>query len=338
MSLISGSQASTSDLVKNTTQLLKNKWVKMLVASAIYLMPFVLLFLPYYIGVVLFVLLYGHFTVGFIKYTRQLINNQNPKLKTIFAHRPNMWLSGLLGVVFALGVALGAILAVVPAVVFLAFFGLIMFAHEEDDTLSFVGAFKKSVAKTEGSKAEMFSYKIVYYVAYLCIGLLSAILMVAVNNVMADAALVGVSLAILLAIVVFIVLVFITAHYQVSNIMFYDSLTTKTKEDKDKQKQEKEDNTSLIPGSDGSFDVMSDEDEDKEKGEEVTVSEEATIVVSDENGDVSQDIVVETVHLAETDKAESKAENKAENKAEVKVEDKAEVKTENKKKPTKKDK
>lgn len=314
MSLILNPKVLTSNLIKNSTQTLKNKWVKMLVASAIYLLPFVLLFLPYYIGVVLFVLLYGHFTVGFINYTRQLINNQNPSLQTIFMQRTKMWLSVLLGAVFAVGVGFGTVLAVVPAVVFLAFFGLVLYVHQEDEKLSFLGAFKQSVAKTQGYKAEMFSYKIVYYVAYLCVALLSAILMVAVNNVTANTAIVGILLTILLTIVVFIVLVFITAHYQVSNVLFYDSLGNASENKKQdqheskasKDKLQKDDDTSLIPGSDGSFDVMAEEDEVAIKGEEVSVSQEATIVVSDDGGDVVQDIVLETVHLAETDKASSK--------------------------------
>ena len=74
-------------LIKNACGKLKGNFWKAVLASLVVVTPLVAIsFIPFGIGVILAVFISGYLFYGLITYYKKLINNENPKLCTIFTN------------------------------------------------------------------------------------------------------------------------------------------------------------------------------------------------------------------------------------------------------------
>ncbi len=215
------------EIFKITQQKLKGKFTKAFVGALAYLAPMALLCCIPYVGWALAVLAFGYLTVGYITYMKQLLNNEDVKLFTIYEWNKNFATVTFLGAVYLLLVLLGYIVFIIPGIIIVAFYSNALHVSESEKSTSVLETFRKSANLVEGKKVFLLSYKVIYYFFYALSVLLFGVLMLFNERLFGSMPVLAVALLIFIGVVFFLLFAIITASFFASNQIFYEGLTKK---------------------------------------------------------------------------------------------------------------
>src|SRR5690554_2879489 len=112
---------STENILQEAFMLLKGNMLKAFVATFAYLTPLILVLFTPYVGFIIFAVLFGHLTVGYISYLKKLTTNKNPSILSIYANRKNVVTTILMGVIYISLTLLGLTLFIVPGLIVMAY-------------------------------------------------------------------------------------------------------------------------------------------------------------------------------------------------------------------------
>lgn len=213
-------------IIKSTFTQLKGKFVKAFIGAMVYLTPLLLFCLIPYVGWAISVVLFGHFTVGLIKYINSLLKDEEVKLITIFELRPNISAVTLLGAIVILLALLGGILFLVPGLIVIAYYSMSLFVQAQENSSNVLEVLRKSAQLSKGNKTSMLTYKIIFYVIYALVILLSIFIYLAIEQLYLTLPILSIALTILLAVVLLLGLSAVTACFAVSNQLFYNKIAT----------------------------------------------------------------------------------------------------------------
>ncbi len=215
------------DLIKISAGKIKGAWGKVFLATLIYVAPLLLFCAIPYAGWAISFALFGYLTLGYINYMQQTIAGQNPSLKVLFAQREYSQ-AMLLGIIMAVGVTVGLVLFIIPAILVIGYYSLSLFVLNEEKIVNVTDTLNVASRKMIGHKTAMFAYKVVFYLGYALIGTASIIGMLFVVELFATNLALGIVLATLLALVAIAIISIITMYFYAANVVFYDEIIRPT--------------------------------------------------------------------------------------------------------------
>ncbi len=214
------------DLVKKTGATLKGKFGQAFVGTLVAFGPLVLLSLlvPYFIGFAISILLFGVMETGYIRFMREVIAGNRPKLSLIFSEVKTGWAETFIGTCTLLMFILGGVLFIIPGVVLYGYYAMSLFVAEKEKINELKGALTATRHKMKNNIMTMYSYKLFYWLFYIILFALAVFGYIGVFA-LADT---NIILAILLGIVgvlVFLVIYsIITMYYHTSNELFFNEM------------------------------------------------------------------------------------------------------------------
>ncbi len=214
-------------LTKNSSKLLRGKYLKALVGAFIYVTTLILVLLIPYAGLILSPFAFGYLTVNFIKYFNNVINNKNPKLYMLFVPNDNFATITFLGVLMVVMVLLGSLLFIIPGILFIAYNSMSLFVIEQENSKSVLETFRSCSGKMKDRKLDMLSYKIYFYFAYALLLLVFGLLFLLLTTISNSYGVLAVFLLIILSILTLAGLSVITLHFHAANTMFYIDVLNK---------------------------------------------------------------------------------------------------------------
>lgn len=211
------------DLIGLSATKLAGKKLQGFVASLIYVAPLIALcFIPY-AGWALSVALFGYLTAGYINYMQLLMAGEKPSYLLIFKGKGDIIASILLGIILVAGFALGSVLLIVPGMIFAAYFSMSFFFLNEDRISNVMDSLSTCARRMSGSKTSMASYKLIFYLYYLIIGLFFGALAFIVYQLVTSIAL-AVVLYSLIILVFIAVVAGCTMFFYAANVVFYEEI------------------------------------------------------------------------------------------------------------------
>ena len=220
---MAGTSRNGFDLIRATFAKLKGKWCKAFLATVIMVAPLMLCSFTVY-GLVAAVLLFGVFQVGYIRYMRALIDDQNPSFALIFSEFNEPWMEIFLGSILISLYVVGGVLFVIPGVIMVALFSMSMFLAEYKKSKTPVDAMKNSAKYMRGSYTHMFAYKVLFWLVYIVLLLCVGIGVVFVVKLWANYKVWSILLLVLLYVATTVVWSLITMYYHVANELFFREL------------------------------------------------------------------------------------------------------------------
>ena len=215
------------DLIKISAGKINGAWGKVFLATLIYIAPLVLFCAIPYAGWAISFALFGYLTLGYINYMQQIVAGQNPSLKVLFVQREYVQ-AMLLGIIMAVGVTVGIVLFIIPAILVIGYYSLSLFVLNEEKIVNVTDTLNVAARKMNGHKTAMFAYKVIFYLGYALIGTASIIGMLFVVELFATKLALGIVLAIVLALVAIAVISIITMYLYAANVVFYDEIIRPT--------------------------------------------------------------------------------------------------------------
>lgn len=214
------------DLVKKTGESLKGKFGQAFVGTLVAFGPLVLLSLlvPYFIGFAIFILLFGVMETGYIRFMREVIAGNRPKLSLIFSEVKTGWAETFIGTCTLLMFILGGVLFIVPGVVLYGYYAMSLFVAEKEKINELKGALTATRKKMKNNIVSMYSYKLFYWLFYIILFALAVLGYIGVYA-LADTNIILAILVGIVGILVFVVVYsIITMYYHTSNELFFNEM------------------------------------------------------------------------------------------------------------------
>jgi len=211
------------DLIKATFAKLKGKFGKAFLATLIMIAPLMLCCFTVY-GIAAAVILFAVFQVGYIRYMRALLNDENPSMYLIFSEFKEPWLEIFLGILLVSMYAVGYVLLIVPGIILVGLFSMSIFFAEYKKSKTPLEAMKYSIKYMKGNYSNMFAFKVLYWAVYFVILGLTAVGLVFVVKLWANYKVWSILLMIGLYILVTLAWSVVTMYYHVSSELFFREL------------------------------------------------------------------------------------------------------------------
>lgn len=217
---------NSMDLIKSTGKTLKGKFGQAFVGTLIAFGPLVLLsvLVPYFIGFALSIFIFGVMETGYIRFMREVMAGNRPKLSLIYSEVKTGWAETFIGTCTLLMFILGTVLFVVPGVILYGYYAMSLFVAEKEKINDPKLALKSTRLKMKNNIVTMYSYKLFYWVFYIILlGLVilgyMGVLSLAQSNIV-----LAVLLGIVGVLVLLIVFSILTMYYHTSNEMFFNEM------------------------------------------------------------------------------------------------------------------
>lgn len=224
------------ELISMSSKKLKGKYGKGFLATLVFLLPIMACMFSFY-AIPVAVLFWGVLQTGYIRYMRDLIDDKNPSIKMIFSEFSNPFLEIFLGVILLCMFVLGGVLLIVPGVILVALYSMSLFFAEYNKATLPWDAMKQCRKGMKDNYTNMLSFKVLYWLVYVIILVLSATGVAITFKLWADYK----ALAIVCFLIDFIfttcVWAVVTTYYQTSCELFFRELLVygKRREEKDKE-------------------------------------------------------------------------------------------------------
>lgn len=211
------------ELISMSSKKLKGKYGKGFLATLVFLLPIMACMFSFY-AIPVAVLFWGVLQTGYIRYMRDLIDDKNPSIKMIFSEFSNPFLEIFLGVILLCMFVLGGVLLIVPGVILVALYSMSLFFAERNKSTLPWEAMKQCRKGMKDNYTNMLSFKVLYWLVYVIILVLSATGVAITFKLWADYK----ALAIVCFLIDFIfttcVWAVVTTYYQVSCELFFREL------------------------------------------------------------------------------------------------------------------
>lgn len=179
------------DLIESAGKSLKGKFGKAFLATLILVAPIMAcIFSVYLIPVAM--LLYGVVQTGYIRYMRDLLDNKQPSLKSIFGEFTNPGLEILLGVLLVSMFLVGGLLLIFPGLVLVGFYSMSLYFAENKKSETPFEAMKTCRKHMRVNVTNMFSFKVLFWLAYVVLIIIAAGLAIFAINLWAEYKLVSI--------------------------------------------------------------------------------------------------------------------------------------------------
>lgn len=215
------------DLIRISASKVKGVWGKVFLATIIYLAPLILLCAIPYAGWAISFAMFGYLTLGYLNYMQQIMGGQNPSLKVLFVQKEFMQ-AIILGIILAVGVAVGLVLFIIPGILMIGYYSLALFVLNEEKIASVTDTLNVCARKMIGNKTAMFAYKVIFYLGYALVGTATIIAMMFIAELYATLLALGIVLTVVLAAVSISLLALITMYMYAANVVFYDEIVRPT--------------------------------------------------------------------------------------------------------------
>ena len=177
------------DLIGIAGQKVNQNFGKVLLGSALYMLPMLVLafigLVNWQISVALVSVAIAFsciFAVGFAKFFINIVNGENAKISTIFMPNKGMLAGLVLSLILIVLYIVGFALFVVPAFIFITFFSMSVYFVANNENITVFEALGESKNKMTGKRTAMFSYKIIFYILYVIVILAYVFGMMAIKN------------------------------------------------------------------------------------------------------------------------------------------------------------
>ncbi len=228
-------------LMHNACKKLKGNFLKALIATFIVVAPLVAIaFIPYYVGIILAVLLSGYLFYGLVVFYQKLFAGENPSYKVIFTNFNKFGASTIIGVINAVCLVLGFILLIFPSLVYTVYYGvnLHILANQKETKVKEV--FTENSSRMIYNKTLVLSYKILCYFLMAMVVLICGLIFLPISGLYASNYALCVFLAILVVLFGIVLLTFVQVLYQATQLEFYQTCFPSIEESDDFRKVQNE--------------------------------------------------------------------------------------------------
>lgn len=214
------------DLVKNTGASLKGKFGQAFVGTLVAFGPLVLLSLlvPYFIGLAISILLFGVVETGYIRFMREVIAGNRPKLSLIFSEVKTGWAETFIGTCTLLMFILGGVLFIVPGVILYGYYAMSLFVAEKEKINDLKGSLTATRHKMKNNIMTMYSYKLFYWLFYIILFALAVFGYVGIFALADTNIILAILLGIVGVLVFTVVYCIVTMYYHTSNELFFNEM------------------------------------------------------------------------------------------------------------------
>jgi len=224
------------DLIKSAVLKLKGKMKQAFLATLIMVSPLMLCCFTVY-GIVAAAMLWAVFQVGYIRYMRALINDENPSYTLIFSEFSEPWLEIFLGSILISSYLVGLVLLAIPGILLIGFFSMSLFFSEYKKAKTPIEAMKYSAKYTRGNITNMFAFKVIFWALYLVVLGLGIFGVLGVVKLWANYKVLAIIILVLLYVLVTLVWSVITMYSHATSQLFFKELLFYADEDNDKTEE-----------------------------------------------------------------------------------------------------
>ena len=154
------------ELIENTGKSLKGKFGKAFLGTLILIAPIMACIFSVYL-IPLAILLFGVLQTGYIRFIRDLIDDKQPSYKLILSEFTNPGLEILLGTLLICMFVLGGVVLIFPAIILIGIYSMSFYFAEKKKLTTPFDAMKQSRLHMKGNVTNMYSFKALYWVAYV---------------------------------------------------------------------------------------------------------------------------------------------------------------------------
>ena len=235
---MAGVSRNSFQLIRNAFAKLKGKFGRAFVATLIAVAPLMLCCFTVY-GIVGAVAFFGIFQVGYIRYMRALIDDQNPSYAVIFSEFVEPWMEVFLGV-FLFGMyALGYVVFLIPGIILVALFSMSFFLAEFKKAGTPFEAMKYSVKYMKGNYTNMFGFKVLFWLVYMLVLIIGAVGGAFVIKLWAGYKVLSILLLVVTYVVVTVLWSLVSVYYHTTQELFFRELLLYYEYNKSKQDDKK---------------------------------------------------------------------------------------------------
>ncbi len=215
---------SSFDIINGGAHKLQGKFGKAFLATLILIAPLALIACIPYAGWAISLFIWGVMETGYIRYMRELMNGNNPKLSLLFSEIKTGWLECFLGAILVSMFLVGTVLVIVPGIVLVGYYSMSLFVAEHEHCHTIGEAMNATAKRMEGNKTTMFSYKVLFYFIYLLIMVAFCLLGYYVVVLYASSTVISVLLGIASGLVLILIWSLVTVYYHAANAEFFSEV------------------------------------------------------------------------------------------------------------------
>ena len=210
-------------LMNNACKKLKGNFWRSVLASLVVIAPLVAVaFIPY-AGLIISLFFSGYLFYGLIVYYKKLFAEENPSLKVIFTNWNKFGVATLVGILNVVALLIGAILLLVPAIVYMMYYSVNMQLLTDKEDPKVNELFVENQERMYTNKTLALSYKVLCYFMFIFVlGLAALAFMPVVSMSLTNHAL-AVFLGLLIVIGIIAGFTFINVLYQATQLEFYNA-------------------------------------------------------------------------------------------------------------------
>ncbi len=162
----------------------------------------------------------GNMQVGHIRYVREVAEGKNPSLKILFSgFGKNMLFYLYLGIVMFIIYVISTVLFIIPLFYAIGAFSMVFYFAEHHNYDNFLDALSTTQKRMRKQKANMFAYKVMFYIFYVLATALFFIALVMLLRI--DSAVTRVLLIIVLHVLYYLLFSYITSLFSMCNFNFF---------------------------------------------------------------------------------------------------------------------
>lgn len=221
------------DLIKISLSKVKGKWAKGILASIIYVAPIIAVCAIPYVGLCLAAALFGYLTLGYLNYMQKLIKDENPTLKVLFA-QPEFAQGIIIGIVLSVGTLLGLLFFIIPGILMIAYYSFSLFVLNEEEIVNVSDTLTVCSRKMNGHKMGMFAYKVIYYLLYALVGIVTVISLLLIERLYHTMAALAIVLGIIVVLIAIVLIAIVTFCMYAANVVYYDEIVRTQEIENDK--------------------------------------------------------------------------------------------------------
>lgn len=210
-------------LMNNACKKLKGNFWKAVLASLVVIAPLVAVaFIPY-AGLIISLFCSGYLFYGLIVYYKKLFAGENPTLQSIFTNWNKFGVATLVGIFNVIGLLIGAILLLLPAIIYMMYFSVNMQLLTDKEEPSIKELYLENQERMYTNKTLALSYKVLCYFMFIFVlGLAALAFMPVVSLSLTNHAL-AVFLGMLIVLAIIAGFTFVNVLYQATQIEFYNT-------------------------------------------------------------------------------------------------------------------
>ncbi len=150
-------------IINDATYILGDSWGQMICATALAMVSILawILFAPF--GLVLMVFATGFISLGYIRFTIDILNNKNPSVEKVYGNYKQCFSAFALRIVMCVITALWSLLLVVPGVICALNYSFAMSVMCEDKNMTAFRAIEKSKQLVKGYRMEILDIYLLWF-------------------------------------------------------------------------------------------------------------------------------------------------------------------------------